>query len=158
MTYVQQSGTITPGHLATWDTSGIIGDGGAKAYYNQVLGSLSQADFNSTADQAIALPSTLNYFQLTSIIVAGASLSLDTAAGGFYPAASKAGSALVASSQAYSSLTGSTLLLACTLTSAAQTAYYSRSQLADWAIYFSLTTAQGATATASIFVTGIPLG
>ena len=158
MTYFQQSGTVTPGHVPIIVTDGVLGDGGAKAYYNQVLASLTQADFNSTSDQAIALPSTLNYFQLTSIIVAGASLSLDTAVGGFYPEASKTGSAIVANSQVYSSLTGSTLLLACTLTSYAQTAYFSRSQLADWAIYFSLTTAQGAAATASIFVTGIPLG
>ena len=158
MTNVLQGGNVTRGHLATWQTNGVIGDGGAPSYYTQVLASLTSADFNSTDDQAIALPDTLNYFQLTGIIVAGASLSLDTAVGGFYPAASKGGSAIVANSQTYSSLTGATLLLSTTLTSYAQTAYFSRTQLADWAIYFSLTTAQGAAATASIFLVGIPLG
>jgi len=80
--------------------------------------------------------------------VMNASISLTTAAGGFYTAAAKGGTALVAAGQAYSALTAANLAMECTLNAAA-----------DWwaagtPVYLSLATAQGAAATADVYVYG----
>lgn len=156
MTGILQSGSITPGHLATWVTDGVVGDGGSPLAQQTVIGQLLGADFNSTLDQAIEIDANVLAFRLAAIFVTRASLALSTAVGGFYPAASKAGTALVAASQAYSSLTSSTGILSCTFAGAAATTRYTRSNLTAWAIYFSLTTPQGADAIADIYVVGTP--
>lgn len=154
---VLQSGNVTPGHLTKWVTDGVVGDYGPSPYSQRVLASFLGADFNATSDQPILLPSSLNAFQLTGILVTNASTSLTTVAGGFYPQAGKAGSAIVANSQVYSTLTASTLLLNATLTAYANAQRFSRTQLPDWAIYLSLTTPQGGAATADVYVIGIEL-
>ena len=154
---VLQSGNVTPGHIATWTTNGIIQDGGVLGASQKVLAFLGSADFNDTNDQPLLLPSTMTAFMLTGIIVTNSAISLSAAVGGFYPSASKAGTALVASSQVYSSLTAATKLLSCTLAAAVATTRYSRTNLADWAIYLSLTTGQGQASTADVYVIGIDL-
>lgn len=154
---VLQSGSVTPGHAVKWVTDNVIGDAGSLPAAQKVLAYLNNASFNSTADQPIILPSSINAFQLTGILITNASISLTTAAGGFYPAASKAGTAIVAASQVYSTLTASTKLLSATLAAAVATTRYSTANLADWTIYLSLTTAQGAAATADVYLIGIDL-
>ena len=163
---IQQSGQVTPGHLASWMTEGVLEDGGALLASQKVLAAIAQANFNSTFDQPLILPPAITAFQLTGLIVTNASVSLTTAAGGFYTAASKGGSAIVASSQAYSSLTTANLLLNATLTAFAQTARFSANNLGSilgsnnqygLAIYLSLTTAQGVVATADVYAIGIDL-
>lgn len=114
---------------------------------DQPIARLTGANMNSTADQAIPLP-TGNWLP-TAIIVTNASTSLTTAAGGVYPAASKAGTALVAAGQAYSALTTSVKQLALTL------ATTDRQVVST--IYLSLTTPQGGAATADVLVYGRPL-
>ena len=156
MSGVLQTGNVTPGHIALWSANGVLADGGALGASQKVLARAS-CDFNSTADQPLLLPSYITAFMLTGIIVTNASLALTTAVGGFYPAVSKGGTALVANSQVYSSLTAATNLLSCTLTGAVATTRYSRANLASWAIYLSLTTGQGAAATADCYVLGIDL-
>ena len=157
MTGIVQSGNITPGHVLTWAATGVAVDGGALAAAEKVLTKFTSADFNSTSDQALVLPSRITAFMLTRIIITNPSISLTTAVGGFYPAASKGGTALVANTQVYSSLTTASKLLQATLDSAVATTRYSIANLADWAIYLSLTTAQGAAATADVYVCGIDL-
>lgn len=154
---ILQSGSITPGHVASWVTDGVIKDGGAVPAAQKVLTSFFSANFNDTGDQALILPPSISAFMLTGIIITNASISLTTAVGGFYPQASKAGTALVANTQVYSSLTASTKLLAATLAGAVATTRYSIANLPDWRIYFALTTAQGAAATADIYVIGLDL-
>lgn len=154
---VLQSGNITPGNVAVWGANGVIMDGGALVGAERVLASLSGADMNDTNDQPIPLPSRTTAFMLTRILVTNSAVSLTGAVGGFYPQASKAGTALVASSQVYSSLTSATKLLSCTLEAAVATTRYSVANLTDWTIYFSLTTAQGIAATADIYICGIDL-
>lgn len=109
------------------------------------------ANMNSTSDQ------TFDYLggQLTGlryiidrILVLNASTSLTTAAGGVYDTASKGGNALVAAAQAYSTLTGSTLALDLTL------AAVGKAVVSGVAPILSLTTAQGATATADFLLFG----
>lgn len=154
---VQQSGNITPGHLAIWGTDNVLIDGGALSSSERVITSFPGANMNDTGDQPLVLPARMTAFTLTRILVTNSAISLTAAVGGFYPAASKAGTPLVAASQVYSSLNAITKLLSCTLEAAVATTRYSRANLADWEIYFSLTTAQGQTATADIYVVGIDL-
>jgi len=154
---VQQSGNVTPGHLAKWVTSGVIADAGPLGASQRVLAVLQGADFNSAQDQPLNIPNTVRAFQLTGLIVTNASTSLTTAVGGFYPQFSKAGSAIVAAGQIYSALTGANLLLNATLTAFALSARFSSALLPTSQIIFSLTTPQGAPATADIYAVGIDL-
>lgn len=115
-----------------------------------LLGRLLGANMNVTTDQPFALTqwALLNAFRITKITAKNASISLTTAVGGIYPAASKGGTAVVANTQAYSGLTSAALALDLTL--AAGTTVYSAAQ----ALYLSLTTAQGAAATVDLYVFG----
>jgi hypothetical protein len=106
---------------------------------------------NSTADQALTRLFSFTNFLITSIRVNNASISLTTAAGGFYTAASKGGVTAVAAAQAYSALTGSTLGMEATIAAAGM------ATLTTGALFLSLTTAQGSAATADIYVLGVPL-
>lgn len=153
---VQQSGSITPGHLVEWATDNVIRDAGSPNISEQVLGYLN-CSFNSTSDQAITLPDTINVFCLTRIIITNASTSLTTAVGGFYPQSSKGGTAIVANTQVYSTLTTAAKLLNATLASYGSTTRFDSSNVPDWAIYLSLTTGQGVAATADVYLVGIDL-
>lgn len=108
---------------------------------------LKGANFNSTSDQQLT-PTFSGKFRIKRVVVTNASISLTTAAGGFYPAAAKGGTAIVASSQVYTALTGSSLALECTLNNA------SAVLAPATPVYLSLTTPQGAAATADIYVYG----
>jgi hypothetical protein len=158
---VLQSGNVTPGHLASWTTDGVLQDAGGTPASQRVLASLRSANFNITSDQPILLPNSINAFQLTGIVVTNASVSLSSAVGGFYPQAAKAGTPIVSASQAYSALTTAAGLLQVTLASFGQNTRFSAANLGSinglLAIWFSLTTPQGAGATADIYLTGIDL-
>lgn len=113
-----------------------------------LIGALLAANFNVTTDQSITLPTGL--WRITRILVTNASLNMTTAVGGFYDAASKGGNAVVAATQVYSALTSATVTLSCTIAAPA-----------DWnvstTLFFALTTAQGAAATAAIRIYGVRL-
>lgn len=114
----------------------------------QLLGKLIGVNMNSSAtDQLIPITriGTQKYL-ITKIVVTNASISLTTAAGGVYTAASKGGTAIVAGTQAYTALTSSTVAL--NLTLAVNNTYTLNN------LYLNLTTAQGAAATADIYVFG----
>lgn len=114
---------------------------------NILLGFLSAANMNSTADQAIAIGAAK--YIVRRAVVYGASLSLTLAVGGIYTGAGKTGNAIVAATQVYSGLTGATKFLDLTLASIAPTDYLTASSL-----FLALTTAQGAAATANVAVFG----
>ena len=101
------------------------------------------ANFNITTDQAITLPT--GTWDITGIEVTNASTSMTTAVGGFYTAASKAGTAVVAATQVYTALTTALIVLACTRAA---------SPKVTTTLYFALTTGQGAAATADIRLYG----
>jgi hypothetical protein len=128
--------------------------GGVSAIGQQgLIGFLKSANMNITTDNTI--PLTLvgaSKFAITSILVTNASTSLTTAAGGVYSAASKGGTAIVASSQAYSALTAATSLLSLTIAAAGTASTFAVSNL-----FLNLTTGQGSAATADVYVFGIPL-
>ena len=127
-------------------------------------GWLYGANFNSTADQAIPISVPTATYMVESIAISNPSVSMTTAQGGFYTAISKGGVTIVASSQAYSSLTGNTAnttgnaMMATLATAGNTTDFQGPTQTsAINTIYFSLTTAQGAAATADIRVYCRPL-
>lgn len=113
----------------------------------KILGMANGLNMNSTADQAIAMPGGL--YIIRRIVIANPSLSLTLAAGGIYTAASKAGTAIVSAAQLYSALTGATKFLDLTLAAILGTDTRTENTL-----YFALTTAQGAAATADIRIFG----
>lgn len=164
---VQQSGSVTPFHLAVWSTDGVLQDGGPITAAQKVIGSLFQANFNSpSADQAILISTGITAFMLTGIVVTNASVSLTTAQGGFYSQVNQGGSVIVASGQVYSSLTTPNLLLQPTLTNFAQTARFSSANLTTTLgpsginvlqFFLNLTAGQGAAATADVYALGIDL-
>lgn len=159
MTGIAQSGNVTPGNLATWVSPGTLADGGPPLGQSEtVLARLLGANFNTTGDQTIPLPSSgVTRFNLTRIIVTNPSLSLTTAQGGFYPQPGKAGTAIVSAAQAYSTLTAASKLLNPTLSSTANTTVYDATILTSFSIYFALSVAQGAAATGDIYLVGIVL-
>lgn len=155
---VIQSGQVTPLHVAQWTTDGVLQDGGPLLGPSETkLAQLLGANMNTTNDQQIALPSTITKFQLTRIVVTNPSVSLTTAVGGFYPQPAKGGTALVANTQVYSGLVVASDLLNPTLTSYANTKALTSAILTSFSIYFALTTAQGAAATADIYLFGVIL-
>lgn len=114
---------------------------------NVMLGARTGANLNSVADQAIAMCSPL--YIVRRIVVQNASISLTTAAGGIYTGAGKTGITLVAAAQVYASLTAAAKYLDLTLEAIAGT-----DAMTAAALLLSLTTAQGAAATADIYVLG----
>jgi hypothetical protein len=80
-----------------------------------LLFTLKGANLNSTADQQLNQTAWAGKFRITKIVITNASVSLSTAAGGFYTGAGKTGTTLVAASQSYSSLTTALLALEATL-------------------------------------------
>ena len=126
-------------------------------------GVLRGANFNITTDQAIPISSPTG-FMIDSIVITDPSVSLTTAAGGFYTATSKGGVTVVAAAQAYSALTTNTAsttgnALLATISTAGNTTAFpgfgGASPLTT--LYLSLTTGQGAAATANVRVYCRPL-
>ena len=116
-------------------------------YGDAPLAALIGANFNVATDQSLWIRPGVLKFRPNKIIVTGASVSLTTAAGGIYSAATKGGSAIVAAAQAYSALTAPTKALLLTLAVTDTVFQLER-------LYLSLTTPQGAAATANVFVFG----
>lgn len=123
-------------------------------------GELLAANFNVTTDQAITISVPSATYIVDQITISNPSVSMTTAAGGFYSAVSKGGVAIVASGQAYSSLTTNAAnstgnaMAATIATAGTTTAFGGPTQGANAipTIYLSLTTGQGAAATADIRV------
>lgn len=116
-----------------------------------LLGKLTAADMNVVTDQAITMASTKYVVQ--AILVANASISLTTASGGVYNAAGKpGGGVIVDAAQAYAALTSSAKFLELTLAGVGLTDV----QTAGF-LYLSLSVAQGAAATADVYVFGYDL-
>lgn len=112
-----------------------------------LLGSLSGADMNSTADQTITLTTITSNCVIRRILVTNASVNLTTAAGGVYTGAAKT-NAIVSAAQVYTALSAAAKYLDLTLTGTALTDRVTAN------IYLSLTTGQGAPATADVYVFG----
>ncbi len=115
-----------------------------------LLGILLAANFNSTGDQIITFPLASNLkYRVRRITTCNTTVNgMSTAAGGFYTAPAKGGSAIVAAGQVYTGLTNP--LTALDLTIALPNIILP----AGTPLYFSLTTPQGAAAHADHYVYG----
>ncbi len=120
----------------------------------RVLCTIRAANFNSTADQACAIPGSITGWAPTAIWVTNCSTSLaiTLAAGGVYPAASKGGTPLVAAAQVYTALSAASVILPLTLAANIATTRYALS-----IVYLSLSVANGAPATCDFYVIGMDL-
>lgn len=119
-----------------------------------LLGSLIGANMNTLADQPIAITGLDGLpvlpYAIESIHARNGSISLTTAVGGVYTAAAKGGTAIVANTQVYTGLAGAATDLArLTVAAAGNNSVFTAATL-----YLALTTAQGAAATADIYVFG----
>jgi hypothetical protein len=110
------------------------------------VGRLLGANFNSTADQAIAISPSGEYV-IRRIIVANCSASITLAAGGLYTGAGKTGTIVVAAAQVYTALTGSAKWIDLTLASGV-----TGDTVAVFTLFLSLTTGQGSAATCDVHV------
>jgi hypothetical protein len=127
----------------------VVGVGG-----ETLIGRLVGANMNSTADQSIPMLIAANQsYTPTAVVVRNCSVSLTTAAGSFYSAASKGGTTL-AGSGATQAFTGCTATGLTGQTIAATPAGGNVVLPASTPPILSLTTAQGAAATADIYVYG----
>ena len=155
MTSVRQSGNITPYHSVLWAADGVIADAGAPAAGRFMVAGRS-FNFNTVNDQPIVFPQWVTAFRLAGIIITNASINLTTATGGFYPAASKGGTPIVANTQTYTILTSANALMEAQITAPGAAIRYSSNTLATigglLAVYFSLTTPQGVAARGDIYI------
>jgi hypothetical protein len=118
-------------------------------FAEQVLFSLIGANMNAITDQALTKAFIFNKYRVTRVMVFGNNgTSLTAAAGGIYTGAGKTGSAIVAASQAYTAITATDKGMDATL---ALTDRFTAAPV------LSLTTPQGATATADFYLIGVPL-
>lgn len=143
---------IADTQLATISTEGKV-SASAEAQTSKLLGKLLGANFNITTDQAIAIAG-LNGggYVVDAVLVTNPSIALDTAAGGVYSAASKGGVAIVAAGQAYAAAVVAADLVRATIAAAGLAKVFTAATL-----YLALTTPQGASATADVYIFGRPL-
>lgn len=102
---VQQSGQVTPGHLATWTTDGVIQDAGVTFTntYGEFGVTVQQINFNSTNTDnpiPINLPAGYTKYRITVILISGASASLSTATCGIFTQQGGSGTQVVTSGTA----------------------------------------------------------
>lgn len=111
---------------------------------------ITSANMNVTTDQACAIPAAITAWAPTAIWVTNcnATLAGGLAAGGFYTAASKGGTAIVAAVQVYTGLTTATIILPLTIATGLTTRFTVASA------FFSLTVANGSAVTCDVYLLG----
>lgn len=110
----------------------------------RLLGVSKGVNLNLTGDTVIQIIATGNY-SVSNVILTNASISLTTAAAGLFPAPSAGGTAVVANA-ALSGATGPTIV--------SQRTVASTIQQTSPNLYWNVATAQGAAATADIYIYG----
>lgn len=160
MNYVEQSGPVTPAHLASWTTTGVIQDAGVTLVntYGQFEISVTGINFNSaTTDTPIAinLPAGFTRYRVSTIIISGASASLSTATCGVFTGAGGTGVAIVANASSIT-VTASTTDINNNM-QALTIANQNTLALSDGTIFFRVVGAQGSAATANVTVHYEPL-
>jgi len=155
LTNVSQYGNINVNVPATAFTQQAFGLPNIIPGTQSLIGILKSVNFNTTTDQAIPITLVGGYtnYRINDIVMINASTALTTAVGGIYPTTSKGGTPYVAASQTYTTVnSGVSAFLSLTKTNTGGLATHN-----DPILYFSLTTAQGAAATADIYVFGTPI-
>jgi hypothetical protein len=101
---VLQTGNVTPGHLASWATDGVVQDAGItfSTSYGMFVATLLGVNFNVTGDTPanILLPLGYTRYRMALILLAGATGVLTTATCGVFTAPGAGGTAVVTSGTA----------------------------------------------------------
>lgn len=113
-------------------------------------------NMNVTTDQLLDKYGVFKSYLITAVRFCNSSGNLTTAQGSLYTAAAKGGVLIMATTHAFTALTGATLGMDATLSAAARDEITGASNAAVQ-MYLALTTAQGGAMTADCFVFGIPL-
>jgi hypothetical protein len=158
---VEQSGLVTPGHLVSWTTDGVVQDAGFS--YSNSYGALSSIvqniNFNSASTDnpiPINLPAGFTRYRINLILISGATASLSTATCGVFTAQAAGGTAIVTTGTAVTvtQTAGDTNENMQLLTVNDMNTMF----FIDTVLYFRVQTAQGspALATVSIFYQPLP--
>lgn len=157
---VQQSGQVTPTHLASWTTDGVIQDSGVTFTntYGEFVTHVQQINFNATNTDnpiPINLPAGYTRYRPTLILISGASASLSTATCGMFTQQAAAGTQVVASGTAITvtQTAVDTVNNMQSLTIANQNTM----SLIDTTLYFRVQTPQGSAALGNVSVFYKPL-
>ncbi|MDE2021300.1 MAG: hypothetical protein KGJ13_13275 [Patescibacteria group bacterium] len=155
MNSVLQSGVVTPNHLASWTTDGVIQDSGVAFTntYGMFASSVTGINFNSANTDnpvVVPLPSGYTRYRIHGIVISGASASLSSATCGVFTAGSAGGVAVVASGTAITvtATTTDTVNNMQNLTIANQNTMV----LSDAALFFRVQTPQGSAAIANVSI------
>lgn len=157
---VQQSGNVTPTHLASWTTDGVIQDSGVTFTntYGLFSSAVLQINFNSeNTDNPISINLPPNYtrYRIHQILLSGATASLSTATCGVFTETGAGGTAIVT--------TGTAITVTQTAgdTNNNMQSFTINDQntmaLIDTTIYFRVQTPQGSAALGNVVVFYQPL-
>jgi voltage-gated potassium channel Kch len=113
----------------------------------RLLAVMKAVNVNATGDTALPIISATNY-SVSNVVMSGATISLTTAAAGLFTAPGAGGTAIVANA-ALSGLTGPTIV--------SQRTVASTTNRTEQTLYFNVATAQGAAATADLYIYGYDL-
>ena len=102
---VLQSGNVTPGHLASWVTDGVVGDAGitfSTSYGRFVATVLGVNFYTSNTDNPVSILLPLGYsrYRVSAVMLSGATGVLSTSTIGVFTAAGAGGVAVVTSGTA----------------------------------------------------------
>jgi hypothetical protein len=160
MNQILQSGSVTPGHVATWTTDGVVQDGGIAVpnLYALFQATITAVNFNQTAFDnqiLINLPAGFTRWRCDRILISDSSGALSTATCGVFTGVGGTGTQIVASGSAITVTTNAidtnNNMQSLTINDQNTTA------LSDTAIYFRLQNAQGSAATGNVSVFYEPL-
>lgn len=156
---IEQSGNVTPGHLASWATDGVLQDSGVALtnLYGDLVNSVLGINFNAIADNVVPvnLPQGYTRYRVDKIIISGATASLTTARIGVFTATGGTGIAVVAASTV---VTVNTSLLDTNNNMQSLTiANQDTLALSDTVLYFRVSTPQGSPAQGNVSIFYKPL-
>ena len=160
MGQVLQSGSVTPGHVATWTTDGVIEDGGVAvpnlyALYVTTITAVNFNQINFDNQILINLPAGYTRWRCDRVLISGASGSISTATAGLFTATGAGGTQIVSSGSAItvvsSSIDTNNNMQSMTITDQNTMA------LSDTAVYWRNQVAEGSTQTANVSVFYEPL-
>ena len=160
MGQVLQSGSVTPGHVATWTTDGVIEDGGVAvpnlyALYVATITAVNFNQINFDNQILINLPAGYTRWRCDRVLISGASGSISTATAGLFTATGASGTQIVSSGSAItvvsSSIDTNNNMQSMTITDQNTMA------LSDTAVYWRNQVAEGSTQTANVSVFYEPL-
>lgn len=157
---VQQSGQVTPQHLAAWTTDGIIEDAGVSLAntYGQLQSTVQQINFNSGSTDnpiPINLPIGFTRYYVNLILISGATAALNSTTIGVFTQQNASGLQVVSTGTA---VTISQALID-TNNNMQSLSIVNQSTLAlsDTVLYFRIQTPQGSAALGNVSIFYQPL-